>query len=90
MKPTLFQRIQARVILAWREFKTRRSGTPIDWRDEKSCWIAYKIRAFNSPTVYWGPFTTWRELEAWATEHVLDVSVVEVKNPQSDPGTWWD
>ena len=65
------------------------TDTDESWKYEKSCWVAYKIRACGSPTVYWGPFATFIELTEWADKHSLVVSAVELKDPNSDTETWW-
>ncbi|MGA0848621.1 MAG: hypothetical protein ACO3RX_01600 [Chthoniobacterales bacterium] len=63
--------------------------TDDSWKHEPSRWIAFKTRAFDSGTIYWGPFSTYAELEEWANRNEIAVSVVELKDPNSDPADWW-
>jgi hypothetical protein len=41
------------------------------------------------PSVYWGPFPSLAALGVWADRHDMRVGVILLKDPDSDPGTWW-
>lgn len=82
--------------LTWHEPATWRwLPTQVRWTsavvepDPGPQYIALKHRASGSPTVYWGPFTSLESLQLWATTHGLQVSVLELTDPTSDPRAWW-
>jgi hypothetical protein len=41
------------------------------------------------PDVHWGPFETYADIEDWAKTLNFAVGFVELKDPDSDPSTWW-
>jgi hypothetical protein len=61
-----------------------------DWKNEPSCWVGIRHRAFGSSSVYFGPFTTYTEFENFCEDNDLQLLAVELVHPDSDKTTWWD
>jgi hypothetical protein len=47
--------------------------------------VAVKNRAAGSPSVYWGPFASIEDVQAWSTSHGVSVGVILLEDPKDGP-----
>jgi hypothetical protein len=67
------------------------TGVDESWKDEPSAWIGVKHRALGSRSIYFGPFSTFREFEAFCDRHRMGLVAIELVDPNSDDvmSSWW-
>lgn len=65
-------------------------NTAVAVDDRKTVYVAVKHRAAGSSSIFFGPFNSIDDLQAWCIINQITVGVIELVNPESDESTWWN